>query len=1049
MNRLIDALFDRSRSVLLVFLGLLLAGGLSYSLIPKEAAPEVDVPVLFVTVVQPGIAPKDSERLLARPLERELSGVEGLDNLSGSAGEGFALIRLDFQAGFDADRARSDVREKVDLATPDLPEGAREPEVTEVDLSMFPVLTAALSGSVPERQLIRLARDLRDRIEALPGVLEVEIGGYRDELLEVLVDPRTLETYRLPYPDLVRAIQRNNQLVAAGSMDTGAGRMTLKVPGLIESAEDVLALPVVSREGTVLTFGDIAEARRTFQDPEGFARVNGQPAVSLEIRKRSGANIIDTVAAAREVIEEAGGQWPGGVSVSYLQDSARDVRDLLGDLENNVITAVLLVMLSVVVVLGGRSSWLVGLAIPGAFFGGVLVLYALGMTLNIVVLFSLILVVGMLVDGAVVVIEQGDRYLAEGVSSAYREAAKRMAWPIIASVMTTLAVFFPMLFWPGMVGEFMVSLPLTVIITLLMSLAMALVFIPLLASVVSGRSENSSRQNQVRQIKAAESGRFEALTGGTRVYVSWLRRALERPGQLLAAVMVLTLAFYVAYAKLGRGIEFFPQVEPRFAQIQVQARGDLSVWEIDALVRGVEQRLYGHPHIKTVYGRSIGTQQQRLSQAYAEDVVGVIQLEFVDWEQRPPAESILAGLSDRLKDLPGVRLQFLTQSGGPSAGKPVVYEVYGEREGASTAALVQGVDHIRQGMAVVGGFTDLEDDRPLPGVEIQLEVDHREAARYGADISLLGSAVQMLTRGMKLGEYRPDDAEQEVPIRVRFPFDERHLSQLVNLRLPTPAGLVPVQNFVDFEPADNTGIIRRVDGRRTLTLKADVAAGVLVDQQVDALTRWLDEHSLPEGLQLRLTGQQEDQAEASRFLSIAFVVAIVLMMLILVTQFNRFFQASLVLSAIVFSTGGVLLALILRGEAFSVVMSGIGVIALAGVVVNNNIVLIDTYNQYRRDGLYPADAALRAGAQRLRPVLLTVVTTVLGLTPMIFAVTVDFFDRSVSVGAPSTQYWIQLATAIAGGLVLATALTLFFTPAMLAWWDRRCGERGRGAETDS
>ncbi|MFI9655182.1 efflux RND transporter permease subunit [Guyparkeria sp. GHLCS8-2] len=1039
MKGVLAALFSRTRSVLLLLLALLAAGGIAYVSIAKEAAPDVEVPTFFVTVSYPGISPEDSERLLIRPLERELSTVAGLDEIRASAGEGFALLRLDFQAGYENRRALADVREEVDLVRPELPPGAEEPVVTEVDLSMFPVLTATLSGSVPEATLIRIARDLRDRIEAVPGVLEVVIGGEREDLLEVMVDPQTLETYRLPYGELIAALERNNRLVAAGAMDTGAGRVTLKVPGVIESVEDVLDLPVLAFEGTVVTFDEVATARRTFKDPEGFARINGQPAISLEIRKRGGANILDTVAAARAIIDEASHDWPGGVEVRYLQDQARDIRDLLGDLENSVLTAILLVMLVIVAALGGRSSWLVGLSIPGAFLSGVLVLYLLGYTLNIVVLFSLILVVGMLVDGAIVVIEQADRYLAEGrADTAYRDAAQRMAWPIIASVATTIAVFLPLLFWPGVVGEFMFYLPATVIITLLMSLAMALVFIPVLAASLGG--EHPSRPEQVKRIRAAEAGRFDELDGATGRYVGLLRWTVAHPVQTLAAAVVVTGGLFVAYAELGRGVDFFPEIEPRFAQVQVQARGDLSVWEADDLVRSVESRLLDRPSLKTVYARTIGSSQDRLAQDYAEDVIGVIQLEFVDWQQRPPAAEILDRLRADLAGIPGVRLQFLTESGGPQEGKPVVLEVAGERKGATVNELTEGVEHLRAGMQAVGGFVDIEDDRPLPGAEIRLEVDHREAARFGADVSLLGRAVQMLTRGLELGGYRPADADEEVEIRVRFPFDERNLAQLVNLRVPTQAGLVPVRNFVDFVPAPKTGIINRVDGRRTFTVEADVGPGRLVDERVGALSDWLESNPMPEGLKMAVRGQQEEQAEAGRFLSWAFVIAISLMFLILVTQFNSLYQAGLVMSAIVISTGGVLLALILRGEPFSIVMSGIGVIALAGVVVNDNIVLIDTFNQLRRDGIAADEAALRTGAQRLRPVVLTSVTTVLGLAPMVFGLTIDLIGREFSIGAPSTQYWVQLATAIAGGLIAATALTLLFTPSMLAWVERR-GEK--------
>ena len=1033
MNALIQAALDRSRTVLLLLLLILTAGGMAYVAIPKEAAPDIDIPIFFVSVTYSGISPEDSERLLVRPLERELQPVAGLKELQARAGEGFALIRLDFEPGYDNRQALADVREKVDLVRGQLPPGSDEPEVMEVDLSMFPVLTTTLSGPVPERTLVRIARELRDRLEALPGVLEVNIGGDREDVLEVMADPTVMETYQLPYQQLIEAIERNNRLVAAGAMDTGAGRVTLKVPGVIESLEDVLNLPVKVGDGTVVTFGDVATGRRAFKDPEGFARINGQPAVSLEIRKRGGANIIHTVNDALAVIEAARADWAEAVQVDQLQNMADDIADLLGDLENNVLLAIVLVMLTIVAALGGRSSWLVGLAIPGAFLGGILAIQLLGFTLNIVVLFSLILVVGMLVDGAIVVVEQADRYLAEDLDrrTAFHKAAVRMAWPIIASTLTTLAVFFPMLFWPGLVGEFMFYLPATVLVTLTASLLMALIFIPTLGSLVGAR--DASRPEQVKRIQAAERGDFAHIDGFTARYVGLLRRLVARPGQTLAVAAILVVAAYAAYGQLGRGVDFFPHVEPRFAQVQIQARGDLSVWEADALVRRVEQRLLDVPEIQILYARTIGTPRERLLADYAEDVIGVLQLELVDWRLRPPATELLARLRDETADLPGVVLQFREQEGGPQQGKPIQVELSGREAGV----LAEAVAQVRAAMDRLGGFVDVEDDRSLPGVELRVEVDHREAARYGADIGLLGNAVQMVTQGIRLGGYRPDDVDEEVDIRVRFPFDERNLAQLVNLRVPTAFGLVPINNFVEFRPAPRTGIIKRVDGRRSFTVSADAGPGLLVDDQVRRLQAALAEGPLPEGVEIRFRGQAEEQAEAMDFLGLAFGFALFLMFLILVTQFNSLYQALLVLSAIVFSTAGVLLGLILRQEAFGIVMSGVGVIALAGIVVNNNIVLIDTYNVLRRQGLDRVEAALRTGAQRLRPVLLTTITTILGLLPMVLGLTVDFIGRDFSIGAPSTQYWIQLATAISGGLLVATPLTLLVTPTMLAWGDRR------------
>lgn len=1024
MNAIIDVAFSRTRTVMMTLVFILILGAVSYVSIPKESSPDVPIPIVYVSVAYEGISPEDAERLLVRPLESELQSLEGLDEISATAAEGYASVQLEFEAGADADEALDAVREAVDRARPELPAGAEEPVVQEVNVALFPILTVVLSGPIPERALVSVANDLQDRIEALAGVLEVDIGGDREELLEILIDPIALETYGISFETLVQQIQRNNRLIAAGALENSAGRIVLKVPGVIENVEDVLSLPVKVVGATVVTFADVAVPRRTFRDPEGFARIDGQPAVALEVKKRIGANIIETVEAVRAVVAERQETWPSALSVSYLQDESEQVRTMLGDLQNNVLSAIVIVMIVIIATLGLRTAFLVGLSIPGAFLAGIVALYFLGYTLNIVVLFSLILVVGMLVDGAIVTTELADRRMAEGDTprQAYALAAKRMAWPIISATATTLAVFLPLLFWGGVVGEFMKFLPITVMLTLAASLAMALVFIPVLGGLF-GRPGAQS-EHQLAALRAAESGDLGSIGGSTGAYLRVLRWAVLRPALTLVLAFALLIGAVAAYGSFGRGVEFFPAVEPDFAQIQIRARGNLSVWEKDALVRRVEERVLDVPALEHVYARTIGGTGGR---QLGEDVIGVIQLDLHDWDVRPPAVEVLAGIRERTADIPGIRLEVREQQGGPGQGKPVDLRVTG-REGR---ALEEAVARVRETMDALGGFVDVADTRPLPGVEWELAVDRTEAARFGADITLLGQAVQLFTGGLQVAEYRPENADGEVDIRVRFPTNDRSLAQLEQLRLPTSQGLVPISNFVEFRPAPRTGTLQRIDGRRVITVSADVADGLLASERIEALRAALDGVELPEGVGVVFAGQDEEQREAASFLIQAFGAALFLMLIILVTQFNSIYQAVLVLSAIVFSTAGVLLGLLVTGRPFGIVMGGIGVIALAGIVVNNNIVLIDTYNDLRARGHDPVDAVLRTGAQRLRPVLLTSATTVLGLMPMVLGVNIDLVNRELLVGAPSTQWWTELASAIAGGLTFATLLTLVLTPAML------------------
>ncbi len=1025
MMGLIDAAFNRSKVVGLLLVFLLTIGAISYISIPKESNPEIPIPVVYVSTSVDGISPEDSEDVLLGPMEAEFASITGLKEMTATASEGRGSVQLEFEPGFDSDQALDKVREAADRAEGELPSGA-DLTVTEINTALFPILTVILSGPVPERTLNALAEDLQDDIESLGGVLEVDVGGKRTELMEVLIDPTVFETYNITFDELIASITNNNQLIAAGAIESEAGRVVLKVPGLIENLEDVMELPILVRGQTVVTFADVATIRRTFEDPTGFARIDGQPALALEIKKRVGANIIETVEEVRAVIDQSQADWPENVQVRYTLDESETVKSMLADLEANVIAAIILVMIVVVYALGLRSSLLVGLAIPGAFLTGVAGLYFMGFTMNIVVLFSLILVVGMLVDGAIVTVELADRYLHEGRTpkEAYAAAAKRMAWPIIASTATTLCVFFPLLFWSGVVGEFMKFLPITVIFTLAASLFMALVFIPVVGGIIGKRQGQSAKAKA--QLYAAEKGDPRKMTGFMGGYVRVLEWSILRPWTTLSLAMMALVASFVAYGHFGNGLTFFPEVEPDYAQVEVRAKDNFSVYEQDALVRQVEARLAGYDEIASVYARSGGSNE-------GGDMIGSIQLELEEWDTRRPVTQIAEDIRADMAEIPGIDVQVATDSGGPGGGKPINLEVIGKVQADQETA----VNTIITKMEQMGGFIDIVETAPNPGVEWQITVDRSEAARSGANVALLGQAVQLLTRGITVADYRPEDGDGEVDIVVRFPAVDRTLAELESLRVPTSAGLVPISNFVAFTPAPQSGVITRIDQARVITISADVSADVLANDQTIALQSAIETLDLPPSVSVAFGGEAEEQADAMTFLAGAFGSAIGLMFLILLTQFNSFWQAFVVMSAIIFSIAGVLLGLMITGRPFGVVMGGIGVIALAGIVVNNNIVLIDTFNGLKQQGMSSLEAALRTGAQRLRPVVLTSVTTALGLMPMVIGLNINFFTREIVYGAPSTQWWTELSSAIAGGLIFATILTLLVTPAMLMLGEKR------------
>ncbi|WP_062361762.1 efflux RND transporter permease subunit [Vreelandella aquamarina] len=1025
MRQLINAALTHTRTTLLLLVGLLLAGTAAWQAIPKEANPDVTIPIIYVSLALEGVSPEDGERLLVRPMEQELRGIEGLRKFTAQSSEGHGSVTLEFDPGFDPDTALADVRERVDIARSSLPDEAEEPRVMEVNVSEFPVLSIGLSGELDTRERITIARRLKEEIEGIADVLEVEIAGEREDLLEIVVDPLVLESYGVDFDTLFNQISRNNRLVAAGSLDTGAGRLALKVPGIIESLNDVMNMPVKVEGDQVVTFGDVAWIHPTYKEAEGFARIDSQPAVVLEISKRAGANIIATIEAVREQLALAEDLLPEQLRITTILDESVTVQNMLSELLNNVLTAVVLVLIVVVAVMGWRMALLVGLTIPGAFLTGILLVWAFGFTLNIVVLFALILVAGMLVDGAIVVSELADRHLHDGQAphQAWLDAASRMSWPVIASTATTLAVFIPLLFWPGVVGQFMKYLPATVILCLLASLAMALVFLPTLGRLFTRTSH------------ASGYGPIDESTALGRGYRRILSRLLQHPAWVLLFAVLLIALLYTGYARFNHGVDFFPSVEPDSAQVLVRARGDFSAEETDAILQRVEQRLGGMGEVEALYARSYAVPDQQMGS----DVIGMLQFQFIDWYQRRPARTILADMAERTQDIPGITLEFQEQEMGPGGGKPIVLEVSATDPDIADA----GVDQITAMMRNLGGFTDIQDNRSLPGVEWQVHVDREAAARMGTDITTIGSAVQLLTTGLQIASYRPPTVNDEVDIRVRLPENWRTLNQLERLTINTPRGQVPISHFVEITPAPKVGTLNRIDGRRAITVEADLAPEFLADERLRAL---LDagQGQLPDGLMVNVAGEQEDQQESMQFLVSAFLVAIGLMALILVTQFNSYYQAALVLSAIVFSTAGVLMGLLITGQAFGIVMVGMGVIALAGIVVNNNIVLIDTYNELRAEGMPPAQAALEAGCLRLRPVLLTAITTVLGLMPMVLGVNVNLFAPALGFNAPSAQWWTQMSSAIAGGLTFATFLTLLLTPCMLVIGGRLRREKDLG-----
>ena len=1011
--KLVELAIRNTRLTLSVLMFLILSGTMAYMTIPKEAEPDIQIPIIYVSVHYEGISPEDSERLILRPLETALKSIQGIKKMTGTAYQGGGNVLMEFQAGANLDKALTDVRNKVDDARRDLPSEADEPTVNEVNISEFPVLVVTLSGDVPERVLTAAGRTLRDRVEEISGVLEARLQGTRDDVVEVIVDPSKLSSYGLRPDVMIAGVMANNQLIAAGAMEGSEGRYAIKVPSLIETLEDVARLPVVASDTAVVRAMDIAEIRPTLKDPVNITRLDGKPAVAIEVSKRIGANLIETVDEVRAVTEAVQKDLPDGVEVSFSQDKSITIRQLLSDLQNSVLTAVVLVFIVILYALTVRSSILIGLAIPASFLMGILGLQMAGLTVNLVVLFSLILAVGMLVDDAIIVVEYAERRMAEGHDrrTAFVEASRKMAGPVTASTLTRIAAFSPLLFWPGVVGEFMKYMPITLIATLSASMLYALVFVPVLGALIARPFKEPPRK---------KDGAYMALVG----------RAIRHPWIVLMLAVGSLIAVPVVYGKIGKGVEFFPNVEPEYGLLYVKARGNLSIHEKDQLVQLAEARILGWPGVKTVYTR-VGAGGGAGNEGPA-DAIGVIQYEFVDWRERKNANEILNDLRAAMVGIPGVDIEVSVPAAGPPTGKAIQLRLSAD----DPAGLNDLAADLAGKIAAIPDVIDVSNGLPLPGIDWQLRVNRAEAARYGASPGAVGAVVQMVTSGLKLSDYRPAGSDDAVDIVLRLPPDQRNIAALDQLRIETPDGPVPISNFVTREPAATIGTLTRIDGARSITIQAGIAAGVQEQPVRDAVTALVEAEFAARGLTAQgvrwtMAGEDEEQAEAGAFLAKAFVAALFLIFAVLLAQFNKFISVGLVLSAVVMSTIGVFLGLMIMGQPFGIVMTGIGVIALAGVVVNNNIVLIATYDDLRHHGMGKIDAILETCRERARPVVLTALTAIFGVLPIAFGLNLELLNHETTYGAPSTQWWISLSSAIVYGLAFATVLTLVVTPSML------------------
>ena len=1032
MINIIDYIMQARRTIVFLMAIIISIGSLTYINIAKDAEPDIDIPFIYITVPHQGISPEDSERLIVRPLENQLKTIEGIEEMNGSASNGFGSVLLEFDINFDKDKALGDVREKVDMVKSKLPQDAEEPIVLEFNMAELPTIVVSLSGDVPDRTLFYHAKRLQTKLESIPGILEAVLTGDREDLMEILVSPSKLENYNISLMDLIKSITGNNRLVAAGSIDKGQGKFSIKVPAVYESAQDVYNLVIFSSGDGAVTLGDVAEIRKTYKDTESFARVNGRPAVALQVKKRIGENVLEINEKVRLEAEEYVENLSENIEINFTSDNSDYILEMLKSLQAAVTNAIISVMILVIGALGIRSALMVGISIPTSFLMAISLLALSGGYINMMVMFGLLVSVGLLVDGSIVMVEYADRKMAEGSNrlDAYTQSYKRMIWPIISSTATTLAAFLPLILWPGVSGQFMKWMPFMVSLVLVSSLFSALIFIPVMGSIF-GKTEKKDI--------AKLNNKFDLrnLSGFTKIYIDILQKLIKTPIVTVISSIGIVIILFNLYANFNAGARFSVEGDTNQMTVHIIARGNLSPSQKLGIALDVEDIVRTVNGIKTTSTLIGGESAEQMIMSDSEsrsDEIAMMMIELKPVHERRHADILRQEILEKTSILPGVIVESYKVERKPESGKDIQIEL----TSSNNLQLTKVTDSISNKLKSMDGIMEVDDTRSLPGIEWIINVDRELAGKYGVDVSIIGSIIQLVTNGILVDKYRPDDSEDEVDIRVRFPRDYRQLEQFDQLRIPTPDGAIPLSNFVKREPQQKVTSIERSNGARILKIRAntmiDPISGKKIlpfDKNVE-IGNWINEQNFSKDVEIKFAGTNEDGEESAAFLGKAMIGALFLMFIILLTQFNSFYQAAITLSTVVLSTVGALTGLLITGQVFSVIMSGLGIVSLAGIIVNNSIVLIDTFNRLKKDAKSLNEAILHSAAQRLRPIVLTTTTTMIGLTPVALQTTIDWFGRSIEFGGLMSAWWVPFSTAVIWGLGFSSLLTLFLIPVLLA-----------------
>ncbi len=1029
-----DAAIKKRTTVFVLIAMIAVFGVYNYVTLPREMAPDINVPYITVTTTYTGVAPADIENNVTVHLEKKLKGLHDLEEITSVSAEGVSSITIEFLPDVDIDDALQKVRDKVELAKSDIPEDADDPVVAEVSFSDFPIMIVNVAGDIGLIRLKAIADDLEEEIESIPGVLNAAVIGGLEREIRIEPDPGRLAAYEIPLTELLAVIDSENADVAAGNIDLPEAKFQVRIPGEFSTPQEARDLILMMRNGNPVYLTDVARIRDTFKDPESYSRINGRESVALSISKRTGENTFRIIEEIKAILDEARESLPEGAELIISTDNSKWIRIMLSDLENNILSGLLLVLVVIFLSMGFINSLFVALAIPLSMLISFTALRLAGLTLSNIVMFGLILSLGMLVDNAIVIVENIYRHMQEGEDriTAAREGTAEVSWPVITSTITTICAFLPMLFWPGITGEFMGYLPKTVIITLSASLFVAMVINPALCS-------------RLMRIKAfRDMGKAKRSSLFLRGYERVLNLSLDHPAFILLVCTIVLAGSIVAYARFGHGVEFFPKADPDSAMMFIWQPEGTPLEKTDALVRSIEKKLEKYEDIEH-YVANVGSRPGGFfGSGSTGSHMARISIDFKEMEQRKHASRwLIQQIRQDVAGLPGVEIEVKEEQHGPPQDPPINIEISGD----DFEVLAGITREVTKTIETIPGLVDLKDDYEQARPELRFRVDRRRAAMLDVNTVMVANFIKAAVLGREVGTFRQGEDEYDITLRLA-PEDRDDLQKVLQLNVPGPAGQpIPLSSLARVEYAGGLGAIRRIDQERVITLKSEVE-GRLPNDALGEVKQRLAGYRLPKGYELKYTGQDESQKEASDFLLKAFIVALFLIAMILITLFNSIALPGIIMVSVILSLVGVLIGLLIVGIPFGIIMTGVGVISLAGVVVNNAIVLIDYIQLLRKGGLARREALVQAGLVRLRPVLLTAITTILGLMPMATGYSVNFREFRFVAGSSSSQWWGSMAIAVIFGLAFATLLTLVVVPAMYELIDSAT-ERFRSRKADT